>query len=157
MQTDWDSILNQPMDQATELFTQSILNAADNAIPTRTIQSRPNDKPWCTNDLRREIRKRDRLFRTALRLQTEDSWTRWRRQRNLATELNKHLKEKYRATQVQQLLATRSEPYKYHSILRQMTGRTKPQTLPTLIKPDGQTTTDDCDKANLLNEHFANQ
>ena len=157
MQTDWDSILNQPMNQATELFTQTILNAADNAIPTRTIQFSPNDKAWCTSELRREIRKRDRLFRTALRLQTEESWTRWRRQRNLTTELNKNLKGKYRATQVKQLLATRNEPYKYHNILRQMTGRTKPQTLPTLIKPDGQTTTDDYDKANLLNEQFADQ
>ena len=38
-----------------------------------------------------------------------------------------------------------------------MTGKIKSQTLPTLIRPDGQTTTDDYDNANLLNDHFANQ
>ena len=38
-----------------------------------------------------------------------------------------------------------------------MTGRRKSQTLPPLIGPDGQTTVDDYDKANMLNNHFANQ
>ena len=38
MQTDWGSILNLPMSQATELLTQALLNAVGNAIPTMTIQ-----------------------------------------------------------------------------------------------------------------------
>ena len=139
IRTDWDSILNQDIDQATIDFTDAILNAADNAIPTRTIRSRRNDKPWYTNELRREARKRDRYFRTALRQQTEESWTRWKHQRNKTTELNKYLKDKYRTNEVQKLLSSKNDPHKYHQILRQMTGKTKTQTLPPVIKPDGET------------------
>ena len=136
IQTDWDTILNKNIDQATEEFTNTILKAADNAIPTRTVRARPHDKPWYTDELKRETRKRDRLFRIALKLQTDDSWTRWRRQRNISTELNKRLKEKYRFNQVQQLLSAKNDPHKYHNILRQMTGRDKTQTLPPLIRRD---------------------
>ena len=157
IRTDWDSILNQDIDQVTIDFTDAILNAADNAIPTRTIRSRRNDKPWYTNELRREARKRDRYFRTALRQQTEESWTRWKHQRNKTTELNKYPKDKYRTNEVQKLLSSKNDPHKYHQLLRQMTGKTKTQTLPPLIKPDGETITDDHAKANLLNDHFANQ
>ena len=157
LQTDWDNIINQNTDQATVDFTNAILSAADKAIPTRIIRTRPNSKPWYNNELKREARKRDRLFRKALKLQTDECWARWRRQRNVATELNKRLKEAYRINQVQQLLSTKNNPHKYHNILRQMTGKSKAHALPPLIKPDGETTTDDNDKANLLCNYFANQ
>ena len=46
MQTDWDAIFSQNIDEATVEFTNAILKAADSAIPTRTIRVKPNNKRW---------------------------------------------------------------------------------------------------------------
>ena len=63
--TDWDTILDCDTDEATEKFTETFLNAANAAIPHRNITIKSTDKPWVTSELKKNIRKRDRLFRTA--------------------------------------------------------------------------------------------
>ena len=62
IQTNWDVILNNDVDEAVKQFTQTLLDAANKSIPTKRIRTRRNDKPWVTSELKREIRKRDRLF-----------------------------------------------------------------------------------------------
>ena len=59
--TDWDEILLDDVDTATERFTASISKAAKLAIPTRLILNKTLDKPWVNGDLKRQIRKRDYL------------------------------------------------------------------------------------------------
>ena len=86
--TDWESITNENIDEAVESLTKTILHVAKLHIPTKTIKIR-NNKPWFSAELRREMRKRDRLFKLAQRNNTEIDWTRWRTQRNLVTNLTK--------------------------------------------------------------------
>ena len=90
-ETNWDAIVEKDVDEAVALLTTTILHAADKSIPIKTIRSR-NDKPWVSAELRREIRKRDRLFKQAQRRDNERDWTKWRAQRNLVTSLNRKLK-----------------------------------------------------------------
>ena len=61
-ETDWDAIVEKDVDEAVALLITTILHAADKSIPIKTIRSR-NDKPLVSAELRREIRKRDRLFK----------------------------------------------------------------------------------------------
>ena len=158
MNIDWRHILSLDIDTATSQFTSTILSAAKQAIPTKTIRVRQMDKPWVTNELKRNIRKRDRLFKTARHRPTNDqAWDRWRQQRNLVTDLNRRLKQDHLTAQIHRLLQYKHDPYKYHQLLRNITGRTRRETIPPLLTGDGRILTTDEDIATVFNDHFASQ
>ena len=118
---------------------------------------RHRDKLWVTADLKRQIRRRDRLFKRAKNKQTEYDWKRWKDQRNLTTNLTKQLKKHYVESQVTTLLTNKQNPHKYHQTLRSITGKSQDKAIPPLETIDGETKTDDTDKASLLNKFFAEQ
>ena len=105
-----DDILENDIDKATELFTDAILSAAVDSIPVKTIRIRTTDKPWVTAELRKNIRKRDRLFKQARLKQTQHSWDRWKQQRNVVTDLNRRLKNDHILLQVNKLIEYKSNP-----------------------------------------------
>ena len=157
LHTDWDTILNKSMDEATADFTAAILDAARRNIPTKRFKTK-QDKPWVTAELRRQIRKRDRLFRIAKTCKTDNhAWTRWRTQRNAVTNLNRRLYDKHIHNKVTTLLHYKHEPYKYHKILKELNGRKQTTNIPPLVQQNGTILTDDIDKAIAFNDHFAAQ
>ena len=48
------------VDDMVEEFTKLFLDIARQCIPTKTITVRDYDKPWFNNEIRKEIRLRDR-------------------------------------------------------------------------------------------------
>ena len=131
MDVDWNYVLDGDTDSATEKFTSAIFTAATTAIPKKKVRIRRNDKPWLTNDLRRSIRKRDRLFKQAQRGQnsrhnTDETnkalWSKWRQQRNLVTALNKRLQSEHIETKERALIDNKRDPFTYHKILNHLSG-----------------------------------
>ena len=157
LHTDWDSILAGDVERAAEKFTSTVLQAAKIAIPMKTIQTEKQHKPWINIDLTRNIRIRNRLFRLAKQRQRTIDWERWKRQRNFVTDLNRRIKAEYIKSKVDSLLQCKQSPFKYHATLKTIIGRTSDQIIPPLVNKDGTITTDDDQKATLLNNHFAEQ
>ena len=155
--TDWDTILDNDINEATVQFTHTILNAAKESIPQHIKTIRNRDKPWVNSDLKRQIRKRERLFRKAKARNSDSDWNRWKLQRNLVTELNKKLKGHFIKMQTVKLLENKKNPQQYHQILKNMIGKNNFKNIPNLLQHDGMPVTDDLDKATLLNRHFADQ
>ena len=153
--TDWESITNENIDEAVESLTSTILHVAKLHIPTKTIKIR-NNKPWFSAELRREMRKRDRLFKLAQRNNTEIDWTRWRSQRNLVTSLNRKLKNETIQNSIASLMDSRKSPYKYHKILKSITGFKRKTSLAPLIVGD-DILSDDIEKSEALNSYFCSQ
>lgn len=153
--TDWDAITNREPDEAAEILTTTILNAARQCIPVKIIRSKDN-KPWVTSQLRREMRKRDRLFKIARNRQTEHAWARWRTQRNLVTSLNRNLKRDNLKRKISILIENKKDPFKYHSILKDISGYRRNDTIPPLIEND-IILSDDCSKAQSFNAYFCAQ
>lgn len=154
---DWSSIISHDIEIATSEFTEAIMNAAREAIPIRTVTVKQNDKPWVTSELKKHIRKRDRLFKIAKRAQDSFHWNKWKEQRNYVTDLNRSLKDNYLQQQIHHLSESKQNPQRYHMILNRILGRNKTETIPPLDGPNGTTIIDDVEKATLLNEHFAEQ
>lgn len=157
MDTDWQRILENDIESATDEFTNTLINAARVVIPTKSRTTTSRQKPWVTAFLKRHIRKRERLFKIAKQKNTEYNWERWRNQRNIVTSLNRRLKNEYMQIEVNKLLAQKTDPQKYHQTLRRILGRPRTDTMPPLETSDGEIITDDYSKATLLNNHFARQ
>ena len=128
-----------------------ILDAARQCIPIRRTRQR-EDKPWVTTELIRQIRKMERLFNTARKKKTDkQAWTRWRTQRNLVTNLNRRLYEEHIKNKVSFLIENKHDPYKYHKILKNLTGNKQNCNIPPLTQEDGTTLIEDIDKATIFN------
>ena len=155
--TNWTSIMNTDINTATSNFIATLNNAATAAIPKKRIKQKRKDKAWITAELKRNIRKRDRLFKLAKEAQSDQNWARWRYQRNAVTTMNRRLKDEYIQGQVQKLLMHKHNPYKYHQTLKTITGRRRDDIIPPLLGPNGEVVTDDLDKATLLIDYFAAQ
>lgn len=153
--TRWDLIVEKDVDEAVSALTTTILEAASQWIPTKQIAFKKN-KPWFTSELRREMRKRDRLFKIAKRSQRVPDWTRWRHQRNLVTSINRRLKNENVKIKVSKLLETKSDPFKYHSTLKNITGFKRSNVMPPLIVND-HILSGDAEKASVLNSYFCEQ
>ena len=157
LNTDWTSIINKDIDTATIEFIATLNHAASTAIPKIQLKKKHNCKSWITADLKRQIRKRDRMFKLAKEKQTDSTWARWRYQRNVVTSMNRRLKDEHIHGQIEKLLAQKHDPYKYHKTLKTITGRARDDTIPPLLGPNGDVVTDDLGKATILVDHFATQ
>ena len=51
-------------------FTETFLRVARECIPTKIVTVRNSDRPWFNSELRREIRKRDRIRKIAKNIKT---------------------------------------------------------------------------------------
>ena len=78
--------------------TDTIINSAKASIPNKTVIIRPTEPKWINSYIKRQIRQRKRLFKTAKRVKTEAAWTKFRQKRNSITkqicETKQHYNEK---------------------------------------------------------------
>jgi hypothetical protein len=60
---DWNALLSdsQDVDEMCNTFTETFLRVARECIPTKIVTIPNSDRPWFNSELRREIRKRDRI------------------------------------------------------------------------------------------------
>jgi hypothetical protein len=52
------------MDENCQAFTNKFIEILKKCVPQKEVTIRQNDKVWFNSELRREIRKRDRLRKT---------------------------------------------------------------------------------------------
>jgi hypothetical protein len=64
---DWNALLSdsEDVDEMSNTFTETFLRVARESIPTKMVTVRNSDRPGFNSELRREIRKRDRIRKTA--------------------------------------------------------------------------------------------
>jgi hypothetical protein len=64
----WNEMIGflNDVDNMVEEFTKLFLDIARQSIPTKTITVWDYDKPWFNNEIRKEIRLRDRLRKNVL-------------------------------------------------------------------------------------------
>ena len=77
------------VEQDCEFLTTTFIKLAEDNIPKKKVTIRPNDKPWFNSELRKEIRKRDRLRKRALKSNSLIIYQNYRKQRNHVNNLKK--------------------------------------------------------------------
>jgi hypothetical protein len=81
-----------------EEFTQLFLDIARQSISTKTITVRDYDKPWFKNEIRKEIRLRNRLRKNVLTFGRESDILKYKKQRNKVNNMKKKTKEILKVT-----------------------------------------------------------
>ena len=76
-----------------EEFTKLFLDIARQSIPTNTITVREYDKQWFNNEIKNEIRLRDRLRKNVLKFERESDTLKYNKQRNKVNNMKKKAKE----------------------------------------------------------------
>lgn len=93
---DWSFIqTNDDINFINEQFNEILLNTANRHIPKVTFTVRPNDKPWMSNNLRKNMRQRNRLYQKAKISNSSLHWHKYKQKRNEVVELVRQAKSNY--------------------------------------------------------------
>jgi hypothetical protein len=149
------------VDDMVEEFTQLFLDIARQSIPTKTITVRDYDKPWFNNEIRKEIRLRNRLRKNVLTFGRESDILKYKKQRNKVNNMKKKTKENFESNLDNILLNNSTNPKTYWKIMKMLIKSNKGS---NCIPPLRNTINDehldemiydDDKKCELLNKYFS--
>ena len=152
----WDEVKDNDVDVYAKKLTDHISQLASKYIPNKTIKVRQSEPPWLTNNIKKMMRKRKRLYDKYKRLNNIVDFENFKQIRNKVT--NEIRKSKHIQTDklAQKLANDTSGPKDWCKTLKQFIKPDHRSSFPPLNK-DGDIYSDDVDKANLLNQFFAEQ
>ena len=126
-----------------------------NFIPKKEFLNRPADKPWMNNEIRKQIRKRNRLYHKAKHTSNENHFQNYRNKRNEVIDLIRDAKKQYLHKLQSSLNNPNLPPKQWHKIANEITKLKNKNNPPPPLYNDGQVNLHPFDKAETLNNHFA--
>ena len=155
--TDWSFINNSnDIDYINEKFNNTLLAAANDCIPKVTFTRRPSDKPWMNNEIRSQMRQRNRLYYKAKNSQSEDHFRKFKDNRNQVTTLIHEAKNNYFQKLQTSLADPNTKPKQWYKIANEITKLKNKSNPPPPLVSNGNINIHPLDKAERLNKHFAN-
>ncbi|PJE77993.1 hypothetical protein CI610_03077 [invertebrate metagenome] len=156
---DWDTLFAtcNSVNSASERFTEIFLDFARRSIPHKEITVRPNDKPWMSSDLRKNMRARDRFRKIAKRTNHPRDIAKFKNQRNKVNNMKKYARQSFYEN-VGNLIEFyhSSDPKNYWRLVKRLMGNSETsRPIPTLVDPISERLlVDDKAKCNALNDYF---
>ena len=154
-ESNWN-IDNISIDESVSLFKTNILQAADHAIPNKTAIIRPSDPPWMHNEVRKEIRTRNKMHKTAKSRNDDVSWAVFRTQRNKVNNLVRTSKINYFKKLATSLQQGNLNSKQWWTVTKQFLKQNKDSDISLIIQNDNHFTTPQ-EKSTVLNNHFCMQ
>jgi hypothetical protein len=157
-EVNWDKLF-QDVENVDDLYNKwfnCFEQVLKTFVPHRTVVIRPRDKPWMTSEIRRAIRKRNRLLKVFGRLKNPVAWENYRLQRNYTTSLIRSSKERYFANLNVELQNPNIGQKKWWGLVKSLYGNKIQSGIPTLIEND-RLIIDAREKAEIFNEYFSTQ
>lgn len=148
---DWDSLISSNnVNDLTTNITNAILDAAELCIPSKIITVRKNQPQWLTSNIRKLIRKKNRIHRKARRSNSPSDWNKFRRIRNDVTNLVRKSKEEHKNNLIKKLINENSSGSNWWKTVKQLTGiKSRDHGIPPLVKNDNLIF-DDIEKSNWI-------
>ena len=154
-----DIVSLHSIEEAAQLFSDTLHNTAKKCMPVKTISVRQCDKPWITEEIKQMIRNKNKLHKKAKIFNTDQSWKSFRQIRNDLTYAIRKRKLDYlqdldnRASSS----ATFGTKNWWKLVKSFMSNKgSDPNVIPPLEK-DGVTYYINKEKATILNQFFINQ
>lgn len=156
MHTNWNELKNSDIEIYASNIVDKILNTASNYIPNKTIKIRTSDPPWLTNNIRRLMRKRKRLYDKYKSSKNQSDFDNYKRVRNEVTKEIRNSKKAEIDKLSDKLKSNNLGQNDWWKTLKYFIKPEQSSAIPPLNK-NGSIFSDDTDKANLLNNFFVEQ
>ena len=140
-------------------WTRTYKEAICKFIPTKTVTIKPNEAPWMNGKLQRQIAKRNKYYKKAKNTNNAAEWAKFKIQRNRVSAQIKEAKDKYNQKLEDKINTTCERKDKlWYKLVKQVLNKNKSsqKTCSSLLINDKVITKDD-EKANALNDYFADQ
>ena len=92
---DWHALENDDISLYASNLNSTILSLTKECIPNKSIKVRTSDPPWIATLLKRQIRKRKRLYRKAKQTNLERHWIKFRQLRNETNTMIRNSKQQF--------------------------------------------------------------
>ena len=159
----WEHVF-QPYNDIDETWTRwklAFLKDLEIFIPKSTWKShnRTPSAPWFSKELKQLIRRKNRLFKKAHAPGNSDHWKTYCLERNKTTAEIKRAKSIHFNNQVNTLSDPNCSPSRWWQVARDLCGlkRGVSSCVPPLLDSCGNVISEPVEKANLLNDVFANE
>ena len=155
-ETDWESLKSNNIDIYASNITKRISELADKHIPNKKVKIRQSDPSWLTNEAKKSIRKRKRLFKKFKRTKNITDYDNYKHFRNKTITEIKKLKQQETDKLAAKLCNNDIGPRDWWKTLLQFIKPSQSSSVPPLYKDDIIYTEED-DKATLMNNFFVAQ
>ncbi|VDI61697.1 Hypothetical predicted protein [Mytilus galloprovincialis] len=154
----WDSVINlNNVEQFTTEITKTIIEAAEKCIPNKIITVRKNEPPWLTNDVKKKIRKKNRIHRKAKKYNNPSDWSKFKKIRNEVTSLIRKSKEEYNNNLIKKIMNSSPSTTNWWKTVKQISGlKANDASVPPLMV-NNNLIFDEIEKANEFNRFFSSQ
>ena len=153
---DWHTLENDDISLYASNLNSTILSLTKECIPNKSIRVRTSDPPWITTLLKRQIRKRKRLYRKAKQTNLEPNWIKFRQLRNETNTMIRNSKQQFYDNIAEKLKSKSLSSKDWWSTLKTFISPNLYSAIPP-IESEGIIYTDDFEKANLFNNYFQGQ
>ena len=145
------------IDSAVETLTEKLKSEMLKHIPNKMVIIRPKDKPWMNAHLRHLLRSCHRFHKKAKRTQSEQDIVLHRAKRQEFKIAKKLVIALYNIKQSDKLTNALSNSKSFWTQMKNITHAKKKQiNIPPLLE-NNEIVSENRDKANILNSHFAKQ
>ena len=127
-------------------------NICDLHAPMKRVKIRSQSSPWMNNGIRRKMNLRFKLFKRAVSTKDQEIYARYKKIRNEITCQIRHAKSQYFNAK---LAEAKSAPA-YWNLIAEATNPVRRNRIGPLKREDGSLAVNDTEKANLINDFFAN-
>ena len=118
----------------------------------KRVKVRSHSSPWINNDIRRKMNLRFKLFKRAVSTNDHEIYTRYKKVRNEITSQIRYAKAQY----FNEKLAEVKSAAAYWNLIAEATNPVRRNRIGPLKREDGSLAVNDTEKANLINDFFAN-
>ena len=118
----------------------------------KRVKIRSQSSPWINNDIRRKMNLRFKLFKRAVSTKDQETYARYKKVRNEITSEIRNAKARY----FNEKLAEVKSAAAYWNLIAEATNPVKRNKIGLLKRQDGSLAVNDTEKANLINDFFAN-
>ena len=138
------------VDENWTFFKDTIRDAMAQYIPSKMSKTKQSH-PWITSEIKRQMRKRDKLYCKAKKTKLRDIWTKYTHQRNKVTNMMTSSYDNYMANIIGSSLEPGGNQKRFWSFIRSQ--RKEMSGIPAL-EAEGEIYSTDRGKAQALNAQF---
>ena len=155
---DWSSTHDSNINTYAAKIADVITDNASKFVPWKTVNINPQEPPWMNCAIKKQIRRRKRLYRKAKLSNNINHWSKFKSVRNNVISLIRQSKSNYYEHLSLKLKSGSLSPRDWWRTLKSMMSSQSSTSIPPLFDISKDLLiTDEHEKANTLNNYFANQ